>query len=614
MCGIVACVPGPGMLRALEAARPAQERAVELLGFRGPDEQQIVDVGGAMFGHTRLSVIDLETGSQPLYNEDRTIAVVLNGEIYNYRELRRDLEANGHQFRTRSDTEVIAHLYEEEGEAVFGKLNGMFAILIWDRRQRKLVAARDRLGEKPVVYSELSGDLVLASEIKALLALGASREIDQDGLSAYLSCGYIPAPLTIYKHIRKLRAGHMLVYQDGALAIRPYWRLVTTPQRSAPAGELAEEFNALFADAVRMRMVADVPLGVFLSGGVDSSAVTAEMARATNGLVRTFTVGFHGETDERPYARMVADRYGTTHAELFAVRNLEADFESIYSYLDEPFGDSSVIPTYAVAKVAREHVTVALTGDGGDELFAGYPMYVDQKYRSRVRMMTPIRRWTNRQAISLWGRDFVSTWPCHSPRALASWQDTRAVFQADELRGIRGDLVDRLDAFFRDRAAGWAPADSLTTAFQYDIEFYLPDDLLKKVDMASMRASLECRAPFLDHRLVEWSLRLPPGIKLHKDEPKAFLKQALQGRLPPPVLRRSKQGFGAPIGDWLRGELRTMALDLTATGCRADQIIPRAATDAARRALMSAEQPLDHRTYGRLWLLMLLETWLAHYG
>lgn len=613
MCGIAAFIP-KAHDQPLADAIPVLHRMVETLRFRGPDEQHVADVGGALLGHTRLSIIDLCTGSQPQFNEDGTVAVILNGEIYNYRELRRELEAAGHRFKSSSDTEVIAHLYEDDGEELFTRLNGMFAIAVWDRRRQKLIAGRDRLGEKPLIYCESGDGLVLASEVKALLAFpGIPRDIDPEAVALYFASTYVPAPLTIFSRIRKLLPAHLLVYENGTLRIREYWRPQPAPAVSRRVEELIEEFRALFADAVRLRMIADVPLGVFLSGGIDSSAVAAQMAKADQGPVRTFTVGFGDEVDERPYARMVADRYRTEHKELFVQANLLEEFERIYGYMDEPFGDSSIVPTYLVSRAARQHVKVVLTGDGGDELFAGYPMYLDQKYRSGSRVKTAATRWANRVALQLFNHDFVASTIPRSPRAFASWHDARSVFRDGELQDVLTAPASG-EEFFRNRAQHWLAADSLTTAYMYDVAFYLPDDLLKKVDMASMRTSLECRAPFLDHRLVEWALNVPPALKLERDQLKSLLRRAVADLLPPEIINRSKQGFGAPVGSWLRKELRPMALDLTAPGARAERFVSRQAIDAARGALTSVNDNGDHRPITKLWLIVVLEAWLRQYS
>jgi len=378
MCGVAAFIPTSGSRASGEAARQSVAAMVGTLCFRGPDEQQVVDLGGCVFGHARLSIIDLVTGTQPIYNEDRSVAVILNGEIYNYRELRRDLEGRGHRFASHSDTEVIAHLYEDHGERLFEHLNGMFAVLLWDARKGRLLAGRDRLGEKPLLYCETPQGLVLASELKSLLLFpGIPREIDQDALALYFASTYVPAPLSIFKAVRKLLPGHWLSFDRAGLVIRRYWHLDSVIQHSRSEPELIEEFRSLFTEAVRMRTVADVPLGVFLSGGIDSGAVCAVLARDGT-RVQTFTAGFRDEVDERPAARLVAERYGTDHTELLVEANLADEFEHVYGYLDEPFGDSSIIPTHLIARAARQYVKVILTGDGGDELFAGYPMYIDQ--------------------------------------------------------------------------------------------------------------------------------------------------------------------------------------------------------------------------------------------
>jgi asparagine synthase (glutamine-hydrolysing) len=618
MCGIAAFVPSAQASFPAADAMSAVQRMVDTLQYRGPDERHVEEVGGATFGHARLSIIDLCTGSQPMFNEDGSVAVILNGEIYNYRELRAGLEANGHVFHSTSDTEVIAHLYEDFGDQLFTRLNGMFAIAIWDRTRRRLVAGRDRLGEKPLLYHEGRHGLVLASEVKAVLEFpGVPRDVDEASLALYFTSMYVPAPRSIFRSIRKLLPGHFLTFDGQRLDIQRYWQLSNDVDRTAKEGDLVDEFKSLFADAVKMRMVADVPLGVFLSGGIDSSAVGAYMALAHSGPVRTFTVGFADEVDERPYARLVAERYRTVHQELLVEARLEDEFEKIFGYLDEPFGDSSVVPTHVISRAAREHVKVILTGDGGDELFAGYPMYVDQKYRIGGRPRSVLTRRANALAMRIAGTDWVSRMHNgHSARAFASWHDTRSIFRGGELREAmkQPPALDPARMFSERLAEHGGGADSLTTAFLYDLEFYLPDDLLKKVDMASMRASIECRAPFLDHRLVEWAMRLPPGFKLRGDVTKAFLKQALSDVLPEPILTRAKQGFGAPVSTWLTRQLKTLMLDLTSKGCRAEAWLHRSTLDAAREAALGGKLEGDYRQAARLWLIVVFEMWLRTYG
>jgi asparagine synthase (glutamine-hydrolysing) len=480
------------------------------------------------------------------------------------------------------------------------------------------VAGRDRLGEKPLLYHESPHGLVLASEVKAILEFpGVPRQVDEAALALYFTSMYVPAPHSIFRSIRKLLPGHFLTFDGRRLDIQRYWQLSADVNRSAKEGDLVDEFKSLFADAVKMRMVADVPLGVFLSGGIDSSAVGAYMALAHSGPVRTFTVGFADDIDERPYARLVADRYKTVHQELLVEAKLEDEFETVFTYLDEPFGDSSVVPTHLISRAARDHVKVILTGDGGDELFAGYPMYIDQKYRIGGRARSVITRGTNRLAMRVTGADWVSSiGNGHSARAFASWHDTRSIVRPGEL----GDVMERStpfipEQFFADRLGEHASGrDSLTTAFLYDIDFYLPDDLLKKVDMASMRASLECRAPFLDHRLVEWAMRVPPGFKLRGDVTKAFLKKAVSDVLPGAVVSRAKQGFGAPVSAWLSRQLKTVALDLSAPGCQAEAWIRRTAIEAARQAAVDRSTDGDYRQAARLWLIVVFEMWLRKYG
>jgi asparagine synthase (glutamine-hydrolysing) len=473
---------------------------------------------------------------------------------------------------------------------------------------------RDRLGEKPVLYALVPEGLLLASEVKALLQWPSlPRDLDRGALCSYLNVMYVPAPRTIFRAIRKLEPGQYMVFEDGRVTIHPYWVAVANPTLNAAEPRLAEELPALLREAVRSRMVADVPVGVFLSGGIDSSAVTAFAAGLSTDRVRTFTVAFGDQIDERPRARAVADRYGTQHVELVVEECLEEQFERIYGYMDEPFADSSVVPTNAIAHAAREHVKVILSGDGGDELFAGYPDYVDQKYRSGGRLRTAVLKYLNRFVIRTLQWDPVGS-HCvgRSERALASWHDVRSVFREREVSRLTGSSCDT-QRLFADRLSERAGLDSLSTAFLYDLRFYLPDDLLKKVDMASMQASLECRAPLLDHRLVEWALKMPVGLKLSNDQPKAFLRRALAKHLPATVVAAPKQGFGAPLSAWIRGPLRNVIMDLTAPGGRASAYLDCAAIAAVRNAESVAQPGDDYRVFQQLWSLAIFEYWLRRY-
>lgn len=593
------------------------EEMLETLRFRGPDEQQIVRMGAAILGHTRLSIIDLTTGTQPIFNEDRQVAVVLNGEIYNFPELKRELEARGHIFKTRSDTEVVVHLYEEVGESVFSYLNGMFAILIYDKRTHVIIGARDRTGEKPLVYCETPESFLFASEIKAILKYpGISRDIDLEGLALYFNSLAVTAPYTIFRQIRKLPPAHFFRVEGGQLEIKRYWEPRIEIKWDMDENVLNESFKALFSDAVRMRTIADVPLGVFLSGGIDSSAVVAFMAQHCPGQVKTFTVGFRDEIDERPYARIVAELYQTEHTELFIDKKLEDAVLDVLRYYDEPFGDSSAVPTHLVAREARKHVKVILTGDGGDELFAGYDAYLNQKYQLFDRFSSRLYKEIGKLTLNILKKDISSFfYPRRSwPYAFDHWHRLKSFFLESEIR----DLIPLTEGFVRDffHDHHWLNLfqdDALSLSYAFDMNYYLPDDLLKKVDMASMLTSLECRAPFLDHRLIEFSFTIPPQLKVKNDVLKYVLKNSLDGYLPPEILYRSKTGFGAPVDSWLRNQLKDLVQSHLAPGCKIESIIPRRMIMKTLRDVYEVPNCPDYRLPYKLWLLFVLEIWMQEY-
>lgn len=618
MCGIVSILAKSQAIAEqsadlVQAQLPLMLRTLDL---RGPDEQHHQRHGMAWLGHTRLSIIDLAGGSQPIFNEDGTIGTVFNGEIYNFLKLRRDLKNRGHVFRTNSDTEVIVHLYEEYGEGLFAHLNGMFAIALFDTKTDTFLIGRDRLGEKPVIYRETEEHIFVASEMKALLAWqDTPREVDPEALALYLNFMCVPAPLTIFRGIKKLPPAHYLKHQAGRTSITPYWQPDIRIDWSMTEARAVEEFQGLFAESVRNRIISDVPLGVFLSGGVDSSAVTAFTAQVSDAPVNTFCAGFADGPDERPYARLVADRYGTNHHELHVKTSLVEAFEAVMDYFDEPFADSSSIPTYLVSKAAKEHVTVVLTGDGGDELFGGYDAYIDQKYLRGGRVLSRLNRIVAEGATRRGWRSVADTlYPTRS----GSWQEKHwhhlrsIVPPGDMSLWLEGKPADT-GKFFRSHKWLEIPdRDALSVAFSFDLNYYLPDDLLKKVDMASMLSSLECRAPFLDHHLVEFSLRIPPTLKLRGDSLKHVLKQSLAAHLPQEILYRSKQGFGAPVLQWINGPLKELSRDLLRPGCRVEQLLD---GDQVRNVVNMADGRAvrDFRTPFQVWEVLVLEWWLRKY-
>jgi len=603
------------------------------LRHRGPDDQgQYVDQcrrqpgptgGGVALGHRRLAVIDLCSGHQPLANEDGSLHLVFNGEVYNFRELRRRLQSAGHTLRTASDAETIVHLYEDHGPALLEHLNGMFALALWDARRGQLLLARDRLGEKPLVYRLEPGRLLFASELKSLLEVpGIARRLDPQALDEYLTYQYVPHPHSIYEGFSKLPPGHLAIYRDERLEVRPYWQPDFRQEEPRPTAAYAAELRTVMESSVALRLESDVPLGAFLSGGVDSTIVTGLMARLSPNRVRTFSIGFaEPDFDETPYARLVAERFGTLHEE-FQVR---PDAVEILPWLvwhhDEPLADSSALPTWYLAEMTHRRVTVALSGDGGDELFGGYDRYRAVWLASLVDRLPPLgrvlgaRAWQRlptsggqRSPLRRWRR-FAESLGQSPARRYLEWISTFNASRRTELytpefqaRLPQADPLEFLDAALR-RAAGRDPVSAVSLA---DLTTYLPCDLMAKVDTATMAHGLESRAPFLDHRVVELAARMPAACKFRAGRGKWILRQAFADLLPAPIRRRSKRGFGVPLAQWLRGPLgqfaRQVLLDPTARGrgyCR----------PAAVRALLDEHQSARFDHGYRLWSLLVLELW-----
>ncbi len=566
MCGIAGIV---GIQRSDLVDAADVQRMCQTIVHRGPDDEGIYVQGHVGLGMRRLSIIDLSTGHQPIHNEDRTIWVVFNGEIYNFSELRTRLQARGHRFYTNTDTEVIVHLYEEYGSECVHSLRGMFAFALWDDRRQRLLLARDRFGKKPLHYAIRKGRLLFGSEIKAVLAGDAQlADLDAYGLLNFFYFGYIPDPLTAFTQIHKLPPGHLLELSNGEVRTHQYWDLpkygTYEPQSEE---ECLEEMECRLAEAVRIRLASDVPLGALLSGGVDSSVVVALMARSSSRKIKTFSIGFgHQDFNEAVHARAVARQFGTDHHEVFIEPNIEQTLDQLTSSLEEPFGDSSMVPTFHVCRMARQHVTVALAGDGGDELFAGYDRYQSHLQRSRIHLFPPgTGRWYRSHIhphvpsgwrgrrflfnLSLSARDRyldgISLLPaCSRERSLfttdfVEWADTQ-VSPYDQFRGL---------------FEGQAVSDPLSELLYLDAKTYLPGDILTKVDRMSMATSLEVRAPLLDHCFVEWAARLSPRWKMRQGESKYILKR-LAERLGVPrhVLYRRKQGFSMPLVHWFRAK------------------------------------------------------------
>ena len=574
MCGLVGIFDTLGRR---EVSRELLSRINETQHHRGPDECGLHLEPGLGLGHRRLSIIDLSTGQQPLYNEDRSVVVVYNGEIYNYQSLIPELTKLGHTFRTRSDTEVIVHAWEAWGEACVQRFRGMFAFALWDRERSTLFLARDRLGVKPLYYALLAdGMFLFGSELKALLAHERlPREIDPYAVEEYFALGYVPEPRTIFRGALKLPPAHTLTIRRGE-PLRPpveYWDPRFTLNRTPSLEEAASELTARLDESVRLRMIAEVPLGAFLSGGVDSSAVVAAMARASQDSVNTCSISFADPAfDESRYAQEIAERYRTRH---FAHRVESEDFDLIDELArlyDEPFADSSAIPTYRVCQLARGHVTVALSGDGGDESFAGYRRYRLHLAEERLRRALPLA--LRRPVFGILGKAYPKAdWAPRIFRAKSTFEalgrdSVEAYFHGVSI--LRDQMRERLftDAFrsqlggynavevFRRHARGAGTDDPLAQIQYLDLKTYLVGDINTKVDRASMAHSLEVREPLMDHPLVEWLATLPSSLKVRGQEGKWLLKKAMEPRLPRDLLYRPKMGFAVPLARWFRGPLR----------------------------------------------------------
>jgi len=621
MCGIV------GKVYFDEEQRVSKielRRMTQTLAHRGPDGEEIWVDGNVGLGHRRLAIIDLRAiAAQPMPNEDGSVWITFNGEIYNFKELRDELESRGHRFRTNSDTEVIVYAWEEYGRACVERLRGMFAFAIWDRRRRTLFLARDRVGKKPLFYFSGPDRFVFASEIKAILAdPEVPVEPDPRAVDHYLALQYVPSPQTAFRGIRKLPAGHWLEMRDGRVEIGRYWKLRYGPKRGLSWPDAIAQLRWHLAEAVRLRLVSDVPLGAFLSGGVDSSAVVAHMALALDRPVRTFSVGFDEPShDERRFARMIADRYATEHTELVVKPSVLDILPRLVWHYDEPFGDSSAVPSYAIAELTRQHVTVVLNGDGGDENFAGYDRYIVNRRAHRGDVI-PLG-W-RRSAAALLGRLPASKRQRQPWRKLAVVAEAMAeVPERRYARWVghlsRGERQELYTSAFREAVDGSDPEQLFVEAFarsdaedwtdatlDADVSLYLVDDLLVKMDRATMAHSLEGRSPFLDHVLMEFVASLPATFKLAGGEKKRILKAALQGVVPQAILDRPKMGFGAPISGWFRNDLREMAYDLL--------LSPRAVQRAYFRPGVVASL-LDQHIQGQadhgedLWDLLVLEVW-----
>jgi asparagine synthase (glutamine-hydrolysing) len=573
ICGIVNAEPGNKIDEGI------LQKMTRVITHRGPDDDGFFIQGPVGLGMRRLSIIDLVTGDQPVTNEDHSIWVVFNGEIYNYKKLYNEFVSKGHRFSTQSDTEVIVHAYEEFGVQCPEIFNGMFAFALWDDRKKRLLLARDHLGIKPLYYWLSNDNLIFGSELKSIILHPAvTREIDLEALDQFLTLEYIPAPRTIFKNIYKLPAGHRLVYQDGYSKIEKYWDIpdLEPPQEEETIKQMLIE---LIDDSVAMQLMSDVPLGAFLSGGIDSSSVVAAMSKASTIPVKTFSIGFDDATyNELPYARSVARRYSTEHTEEILDPDIVDLVERLVRHLDEPFGDFSIFPTYLVSEVARQQVKVVLSGDGGDELFGGYDAYVaqamDRYYRylpSAIRqtvlpgMMARVAPRPEKKGIINKAKRFIEGAALPQDLQHTRWmmfiseQDRKNLYQPEIRSELNGEgPQDLLTDYFKEKGH-WNP---LAQQQYVDIKTYLVDDILTKVDRMSMAVSLEARVPLLDYRIVELAVNLPAQMKINQGETKWIFKQAMAERLPQDVLNKPKQGFSIPLKHWLRDSLKPMMTDL----------------------------------------------------
>lgn len=626
MCGICGLVQR-------SPAEPERELLVymaESMRHRGPDDLGVWSGPGAGLAMTRLAIIDLAGGHQPMTDERAELWAVANGEIYNFQELRHRLEGLGHRFGNRSDTEVLLHGYQQWGEEVVERLAGMFGFALWDPEQRKLLLGRDRLGIKPLHYCVQGDRLVFGSEIKAILrAPGVERRVNLEALHAYLTYNYVPAPLTMFQGIYKLPPGHLLTWQDGTVRVRRYWDLPALDPATArrSEGEYAEELLALLSAAVQSHLVSDVPLGVLLSGGVDSSALTALMARL-GVKVQTFSIGFEEKSyDELGYARLVAGRYQTDHHEEVVRADAMALAPRLAAYLDEPFADSSAIPTYLVAQMARRHVTVVLSGEGGDEIFAGYQTYAADRIAEYYRRLPrPLREWvikpaamhlpvsTRKISFDYKAKRFVSGADLPAADRHQAWkvifeEVEKAALYAPEVAAELSQVADPLD--FARTYHQRSPATDLLGSMQYvDTKLYLPDDILVKTDRMSMANSLEARVPFLDHKVVEFAAALPPDLRLRRLTKKYILRKAVDPLLPRPVVWSGKRGFNVPVAAWLRGEMRGQLLDhLSAERMRQVGFFSPAAVQGLIDDHLQRRRDLSRN----LWGLLMFEMWHDRY-
>ncbi|HEY8559742.1 MAG TPA: asparagine synthase (glutamine-hydrolyzing) [Pyrinomonadaceae bacterium] len=600
------------------------DKMCRVITHRGPDEQGTLVRDRAALGMRRLSIIDLKGGQQPIYSEDGNLAIVFNGEIYNFRELKTELEALGHRFKTHSDTETIVHAFEEYGPACLEKLRGMFAFAIWDFRRESLFIARDRVGKKPLFYSVTDGgDFIFGSELKTLLTHGAlGRDIDYAALDAYLTFGYVPEEFCIFKAVSKLLPGHYLIFENGAVRTHKYWDFnLSEPAELKSEDEYVERLRELIRESVDVRLISEVPLGAFLSGGVDSSAIVGTMAQLLGQPVKTFSIGFNEDTfNELKYARVAAEHFGTEHHEFIVTPDLIEVIDELVWHFDEPFADSSALPTYMVSKLAREFVTVVLTGDGGDELFAGYTRYViDRQRSSMAKLPRFLRRGMQAASANLphgaFGRNYlynVALEPLERyVNSISQFTslNRKSLYSKEFQANLNGELGEGEKLFLR-LAESVSTGNEIDNLLYLDSKTYLPGDILTKVDRMSMATSLEARVPLLDHKLIEFVGGIPSHLKLKNLETKYIFRKAVRGMVPDAILDRPKQGFGVPIGQWINEQLKAR-IESDLNDVRA---LERGYFDKSYVRLLLDEHRRNRRDHSHsLWVLWMLELWHRQY-
>lgn len=607
MCGICGII---GYEQPVDSTNALIRAMCDVIIHRGPDEDGVFLDHGVALGMRRLKIIDLSSGSQPIFNEDKSVVVVFNGEIYNFQELRKRLERSGHKFYTNTDTEVLVHLYEDYGDDFLTHLNGMFGIALWDRKQQKLILARDRMGEKPLYYTQTKDGFFFGSELKSILVnRNIEQSIESEAVWHYFSLNNVPAPLTIYKDIYKLLPGECLVYQENTIRKQKYWKPVFPEHYLSSEEEVGDRLYQELLKAVKLRLISDVPLGAFLSGGIDSSIMVALMSEVNHGPVKTFSIGLEDSKDcELPFARLVAKRYGTDHHEFVAKPDALKLIDQLVWHFDEPFGDSSALPTFLVSQLTKKHVTVALSGDGGDELFGGYSRYsriLKRKDREKAGFTSGLSRMLGDmlpygfkgkamlQGVCLNNYDFFTVGTSESVK-----QQLCSTTVKNKLNGV--------NTFQFARQYKKENLPLLNQCSYFDLNVYLPDDIMTKVDRMSMANSLETRAPMLDHNLVEFALSIHPDLKIKDGVKKYILKKVFKKQLPTNVYTHQKTGFSIPLGKWYRNELRSLILD---------SLCPKKIDNAALLSSKFVSTVVTQHMTGKrdhkrlIWMILMMQLW-----